>query len=250
MNKAYDDESYRREYRIHEGYDRLGFKDYPKACPHFFRDDRPLDIEKSEISIFYLSEEFFYPLAIDDKEVGEDECDEELREDDTSIRDIGDCLLSDRLEIRRAYHITDKTRESKIEITRLFYREEKVLTLTRDARSLSEKSIYLPTNLWDNIHKDKNHDTDKYYIQDRYDNIGSRILPSDDMHAVSLTMESPLMDFTCDIGPEFEKYISKEKCHEEEDEKITQTIAEEKEEAVGDELLPEYFTEYEREYGF
>lgn len=70
------------------------------------------------------------------------------------------------------------------------------------------------------------------------------------MHTISLTMESPLVYRMCDIGPELEKYICKEKCHEKEYEKITQTIADKEEEAIGDELFPEYFTEDDGEYGF
>lgn len=250
MDEADDDESYRREYSIYERDDRLRLKNKSKSCPHFFRDDGPLDIEKSEIAIFYLSEEFFYPFSIDDKEVGEDQCDEEFREDDTSVRDVGDRFLSYRFEIIWAHHVSDKARESEIEITRLFYREEKVLTLTRDARSIPEKPIYLTTNLRDNIHEYKNHDTDKYDIKYRYHDIRRGILPSDDMHTISLTMESPLVYRMCDIGPELEKYICKEKCHEKEYEKITQTIADKEEEAIGDELFPEYFTEDDGEYGF
>ena len=119
MNKTNDDQSDRSDDRIHESDDRLCFKYEPKSSSHLLCDDCPLIVEESEISIFELSEEFLYPLPIDDEEIGEYECDEKFRQYYSCIGDVSDGFLSDRFEVIWADHISDEATESEFE-TRAF----------------------------------------------------------------------------------------------------------------------------------
>ena len=55
MHETDDDESDRREHRIHEGDDRLSSEYHPESCADLSGDDRVLFIEKCEIPITHLS---------------------------------------------------------------------------------------------------------------------------------------------------------------------------------------------------
>lgn len=63
------------------------------------------------------------------------------------------------------------------------------------------------------------------------------------MDSISLSMRSPVVDLMGEIGSEFEKYISKKKRHEKENQKISEDISDRDEKSVGDRLFPEYFSE-------
>ena len=115
MKEAHNKESYCREYGIHEGDDRLSLQDDPEPCTYFASEDCPLVVEKSEISVADLPEEFLYLFAIDDEEIGEDERDEKFREDDPSVRDVGDCIFSDRFQVIRTDKIREKLTETKMD---------------------------------------------------------------------------------------------------------------------------------------
>lgn len=63
-----------REYGIDERDDRLRSEDESKTCTDFLCDNCPFIIEKLEITIPDLSQEFFDTNPLDEKEVGEEEC--------------------------------------------------------------------------------------------------------------------------------------------------------------------------------
>jgi hypothetical protein len=77
----------------------LGFKYESKSCSYLPSDDRPFVIEKLEVSIPDLGEEFLDAYPFDEKKIGKEECQEKFRKNNTSIRHIGKRLLSYRLEI-------------------------------------------------------------------------------------------------------------------------------------------------------
>ena len=99
MCEADDEKSYGGEYSICKSDDRLRLKNKSESASDFFCDYRPFLIEESEVSIAYLPEKSLDLLPIDDKKIGEYQRDEELREYDTSICDIGDSIFSQRFEI-------------------------------------------------------------------------------------------------------------------------------------------------------
>lgn len=194
MEKTHNEQSYCREYGIHECDDRLSLQYDPESCAYFVSEDRPLIVEKSEISIAYLSEEFLYLLTIDDEEIREDECDEKFREDDTSICDIGDRIFSDRFEVIRTDKIRQKFTETKVKTRTFFEFHDEVLTLTRDARRLFQKLLYLTTDLWKDIHEYKDEYSDKYDIETRDDDIGSSVFPCDLVRSILLSYFAPVVD--------------------------------------------------------
>ena len=125
-----------------------------------------------------------------------------------------------------------------------------VLSLNGDLRSISEKFIDLSTNLREDIHEDKYHDTDKYDIESRDDDIRSSIFPSEHMDSVDLSCHSPVMDLCREVGTKLQEYIRKKKCDEKKYQEITQCISYNKEKTIGDNLLPKEFTEDDGECGF
>jgi hypothetical protein len=88
MDDADNNKSYGSEDSIDQSDNRLCLKNQSKSSPHFPRDDRPFQIEKLKIPIFYLPEKFFYPFPVDDEEVREHECDEKFGKYDPRVRDI------------------------------------------------------------------------------------------------------------------------------------------------------------------
>lgn len=79
------DQSEARQDRIHESDDRLSPKDNPEAIIDLRRDDRPLMIEKGKISFFNLQEKISHLFSLDDKDIGKEECEEKLDQDESSI---------------------------------------------------------------------------------------------------------------------------------------------------------------------
>ncbi len=250
MDKADNDESYRSDDSIDKSDDRLGLKYQSKASSHFLCYDSPFDIEESEVPIFYLSKEFFYPFSIDNKEIGEDECDEEFCQYDSCIRDVSDCFLSYRFEIIRADHFTDEATESQLETRIFFDLGDEVFSLKSYIRSFLEKSLYLTSDLREDIHEYEDDDTDEHYIETCDHDIGSRVFPSEQMCRIYFPTHSPIMDLRSRVGTEFEEYIREEECHKKEHEKITQNISEKKKKAIGYDFLPEDFTKYDRKDSF
>ena len=94
MKEAYDDKSYRSYNRIDESDDRLCLKYQSKPSSDLFCYHCPFIIEKSEISIFYLSEKFFYAFSVDNEEVRKYQCNKEFCQNNPSICDISDSFLS------------------------------------------------------------------------------------------------------------------------------------------------------------
>lgn len=220
MDKTDHDKTDRSDNCVYQCDDRLCLENQPKSSSYFFRDDSPLIIEKSKISIFYLSEEFFYSFSIDDEEVGKDQCDKKFRQNNPSICDVSDRFLSDRFEIIRADHITDETTESKFEAGTFFDFYDEVFPLEGDVWCFFEKSLDFTSYLRDDIHEYENHDTDKYNVESSNDDICCCIFLSDDMSPVSLATDSPCMDLGSKIRTKLEEYIGKEECHKKENEKI------------------------------
>ena len=69
MNKTNNEKSRCSEDSIDRSDDRLSSEDKSKSGSDFIRDDGPLIVEKSEVPIFYLSEESLDMFPIDNKEV-------------------------------------------------------------------------------------------------------------------------------------------------------------------------------------
>lgn len=209
MDKANNEKSYRSKESIDECDDRLCLKYETKSTSHLLSDDGPFVIKKSKVAIFYLSEKLFYLLAIDNKEIGEYERDKKLRKYNPCICDIGYCFLSDRFEIIRADHITDKRTETEFETGTFFYFFDKVLSLDGDFWSFFQESLYLSTDLRKDIYKDKDDNADKHNIESRDDDICGRIFLSEFMSCIDLSTHSPVVNLYREVCTEFKKYVSK-----------------------------------------
>ena len=221
MNKTDDDQSNRGDDCIHESNNRLCLKYKPESSSHLFCYDRPLFVEKSEISIFQLSKKFFYPFSIDDEEVGEDKSNEKFRQYDPCIGDISDSFLSYRFEIIWADHLSYEATESEFETRALLDPGDEVFSLHRYIWSLLEKSLDFTSDLREDIHKYEYHYTDKYNIERSDNHISGCILSSEHMCCISFSLDSPCMYLSWDESTEFEKYIWEEECHKKEYEKVT-----------------------------
>ena len=221
MNKADDEKSYGGEYSICKSYDRLRLKNKSESASDFFWDHRPFFIEESEVSIAYLTEKSLDLLPIDDKKIWEYQRDEELREYDTSICDIGDSIFSQGFEIIWAHEICCETFESEIETRTLLDPRDEVLPLARYPTGFPEKSLDLRTDLWEDVRKDEDDYTYKDDIEWGDDDICGSIFLGEYVRCICLPTDSPVVDHMSEIGSEFEKYIRKEKCDKKEYEKVT-----------------------------
>lgn len=245
MKEAYDDKSYRSYNRIDESDDRLCLKYQSKPSSDLFCYHCPFIIEKSEISIFYLSEKFFYAFSVDNEEVRKYQCNKEFCQNNPSICDISDSFLSYCFQIVWAYHIADEATEPKFETRAFFYFYDKVFSLEGDIRGFLQKPLYLTSYLGKYVHEYENNNADKYDVKSCDDDIGSCIFLCDDMSTISFSTDSPCMYLRGEVGTKLEKYIREEKRHKKEDEKIFQRISDQKEETIGDDLFPKYFSEYD-----
>lgn len=113
-----------------------------------------------------------------------------------------------------------------------------------DDSSILEKLTDFSANLWDNIDENEDQNTDKYYIEPRYDDTYGCILSSNSMGTIFFSVDSPIVYFLGEICPELEKNIGKKEGDEKEYEKITQAISDHKKGQVRDQLSPKNGTEY------
>ncbi len=242
MNKADNEKPYRGEDSIYESDDRLGLEYETKTTPHFLSNDRPLIIEKAEVSFFYLTEKLLYLFAIDDEKVWEDKCNKEFRQYYPCICDIAYRFLPYRFEVIRADHISDQSAESELQACTFFNLFYKVLSLYGDSRCFFEKSLDLTSNLRKDIHEYEDHDTDEYDIESSNHHIRSSVFASKHMCSIDFSTHSPVVDLGSEVRTKLEEYIGKKKSYKKEYEKITQGIPQKKEETICDDFFPEDFT--------
>lgn len=134
--------------------------------------------------------------------------------------------------------------ESEIQTRGRFYFRNKVLSLASNISSIIEKLFYFSSYLWDNIDEYKNKQSNKYDIESSYDDICRCILSCDFMSTIFFSVDSPIVYFLSEIGPELEKNIGKKEGDEKEYEKITEAISDHKKGQVRDKLSPKDGTEY------
>ena len=88
--------------------------------------------------------------------------------------------------------------------------------------------IDFATNLWNNIYKNENKNTDKHDIEPSNDDAYCRIFLCEKMSTISFSMESPLVYFLGKVGSEFKKNISKKESNKKKYNKVIEAISDEK----------------------
>jgi hypothetical protein len=134
--------------------------------------------------------------------------------------------------------------ESKIEAGCGFNFCNEVLSLASNISSIIEKLFDFSTDLRDDVYEYKNEQGDKYDIESGDNDICRCIFPSYSMGTIFFSMESPIMYFLRQIGPELEKNISKKEGDEKEHEKVAEAISDDKKSQVSNQLSPKNWTEY------
>ena len=113
MEQWYDDESNWCEDGIDYSNQWLSPEDSSESTPDLASDDLVFSIEKCKITSLHLREESGNRLTLYDKNIGENESDEELGQDDPRIAEVSEHRLSDGLEIVRIDDISHDLIESE-----------------------------------------------------------------------------------------------------------------------------------------
>lgn len=242
-----DDESKSREYRVHECDDRLRSKYDTKSISDLSRDDRIFIIEKCEVAITHTSEKELYFFSFDDKYIREDESEEELHEDESTVRYIGEDELSDRFEVFRRENIFRRFLETEIEGGTFLEFIDNLLSLTRYDWSFSDEFLDIGSDLRHDGDKDKSHNRDKEYIEDRHDDIGGGVFGCEFVWGIAFSFFSPVMELVSDHFACLEEYICTDKYDEKKCHKVCERQRDDRESRPGDEFFPEFFREYDRE---
>lgn len=150
-----------------------------------------------------LFEKLADAAAIEDEDIRQEECDEKLREEDTSIGDIAKCFFPYVFEIGWIDHFTHHPIQTELKSSTLLELGYKVLPLHSNPRSISEKSLHFIADLGDDIYKYKNNHPDEEGIEDCDDDIGRSILASEPMSTIWFSCHPPVMDLVSDLSPYF-----------------------------------------------
>lgn len=220
MDQTDDEESNGSEESIHNSDEWLGPQDRSESVSDLASDDRIFLIEKCKVPSLHLSEECYDRLAFYHKNIREEESDEELGQDDSSIAEISESRLSDGFEILSIDDIADHLTEPEVDLEALLYSIHKALELSCNLWCPIDELSHLTDDLWDDRDKEEWDDQDKEDIEYRHYYIGIVISECEFCSLVAMPMESPGMDDTREPGSTLEKQI----CEEEGDEKKKQKV--------------------------
>ena len=247
MEEWYDDESNRSEDSIDDSDQWLSPEDGSESTPDLASDDLVFPIKKCEIPSLHLREEPSNRLTLYDKNIGEDESDEELGQDDPSIAEVSEGRLSDGLEIVLVDDIAHDLIESEWDRELSLQSGYKSLELCRDLWRPTDELTDLDDDLRDDIDKKKHNNKNEENVEYAHDNIGTIVSECDLGCSIASFVESPPMDDSRYPWPYFEKEIRKKKRDKKQNQKIREEISDEKQESKCEEFFEKYTREYERD---
>lgn len=250
VKKTDRDKSYSRQDSIHESDKGLCLENKSKSRSDFLRDHSPLVVEKSEVPISYLGEEFFDPFSINDKKIREDKSDEKFRKEYPRICHVVKCIFPDRLQIIAINDIRCYGVETEVEIGALLYFRYEILSLGSDFWWVREEAIELSSDLREDVDEDKYQNPDKNNIEKCDHDVCCSVSFCYTVGSILFPSLSPGMYACGEPGTEFEKDVGKKKCHKKEYEEVSERVSEDEEDRVGDHFFPEDFSEDERDKGF
>ena len=111
-----------------------------------------------------------------------------------------------------------------------------------------EKLLYVCPNSRNNIDEHEGHDPYEEDVENRHDDICRCIFDSDPMLGITFSRLTPIMDLRSDTLARLQEYISTDEDDEEKRQKVIERIDDQCDRSIGDNFLPEDFTEDERQH--